>query len=37
MDEGKPDKGLIKWFKGELIAIITGREEGREVPGPSRG
>lgn len=25
MDEGRPAQGLLKWFRGELIAVVVER------------
>lgn len=36
VDEGRPDKGILKWFKGELMAVVVEREESRDIQGPSK-
>lgn len=36
VDEGRPDKDILKWFKGELMAVVVEREESRDVQGPSK-
>lgn len=35
VDEERSDKGMLKWFKGELMAVVVEREKSRDVPGPS--
>lgn len=36
VDEGRPDKNILKLFKRKLMAVVVEREESRDAQGPSK-